>query len=193
MRRSVYTLVLNGILLHNYLTQKFQKHNNMEGQFVVVMLLFGAVAVMGNSPLDDEGSCDQDYRFECGWLGIDEQTCLARNCCWDNSDPSKKFCFVKKGTHLPDGLCPVAPSEREECGYYGITKEECLGKSCCWDPTVPNTKWCFKQPKEKPLGCTIYHGIYGTCKYVCDPDEEKMYGMGACQGRICCYHGYPSK
>jgi len=27
----------------------------MEGQFVVVMLLFGAVAVMGNSPLDDEG------------------------------------------------------------------------------------------------------------------------------------------
>lgn len=51
-------------------------------------------------------------------------------------------------TDLPDGLCPVAPSERKECGYYGITKEECLAKSCCWDPTVPNTKWCFKQPGE---------------------------------------------
>ena len=51
-------------------------------------------------------------------------------------------------TDLPDGLCPVAPSERRECGYYGITKDECLRKSCCWDPTVPNTKWCFKQPSE---------------------------------------------
>ena len=42
-------------------------------------------------------------------------------------------------------------------------------------------------------GCYIYHGIYGTCKYVCDPDEEKMYGMGECEGAICCYHGYPQQ
>lgn len=49
---------------------------------------------------------------------------------------------------LPDGLCPVAPSERQECGHYGITRDECLSKSCCWDPTVPNAKWCFKQPGE---------------------------------------------
>lgn len=27
----------------------------MEGKFMVIMLLFGAVAVMGNSPLGDEG------------------------------------------------------------------------------------------------------------------------------------------
>ena len=27
----------------------------MEGKFMVVMFLFGAVAVMGNSPLEDEG------------------------------------------------------------------------------------------------------------------------------------------
>ena len=31
----------------------------MEGKFVVVMLLIGAVAVMGNSPLEDEGISDQ--------------------------------------------------------------------------------------------------------------------------------------
>ncbi|KAL9950224.1 hypothetical protein ACROYT_G042696 [Oculina patagonica] len=86
------------------------------------------------------GSCDVNpsYRFECGWLGIDEETCLKRNCCWDDSDPQAKFCFVKKYKNLPDGLCPVAPSERQECGYSGITKEECLGKSCCWDPTRKN-------------------------------------------------------
>ena len=49
---------------------------------------------------------------------------------------------------LPDGLCPVAPSERKECGHYGITKEQCLSKTCCWDDTVENTKWCFHQPGE---------------------------------------------
>ena len=57
---------------------------------------------------------------------------------------------VKICTDLPDGLCPVAPSERVECGYYGITKEECLNRACCWDNTVttPGVKWCFKQPSK---------------------------------------------
>ncbi|XP_078350292.1 uncharacterized protein LOC144635086 [Oculina patagonica] len=163
----------------------------MEGNFLVFVLLFGTAAVMGKPTQEDgAGSCDVNpsNRFECGWLGITEETCLARNCCWDDSDSWAKFCFVKKYEHLPDGLCPVAPSERQECGYYGITKEECLGKSCCWDPTVPNTKWCFKQPvEEPPMGCYIYHGISGTCKYVCDPGETKAYGKGECKGRICCY------
>ena len=46
---------------------------------------------------------------------------------------------------------------------------------------------------EPPMSCTIYSGVYGTCKYVCDPDEEKAYGVGECKGRICCYHGYPTE
>ena len=36
------------------------------------------------------------YRYECGWLGIDKETCLKRDCCWDDSDPNAKFCFVRK-------------------------------------------------------------------------------------------------
>ena len=73
---------------------------------------------------------------------------------------NERFFFVSfRIADLPDGLCPVAPSERIECGFYGITKEECLNKSCCWDPTVLNTKWCFKQPgkyrrkKDFPFDC----------------------------------------
>ena len=58
------------------------------------------------------------------------------------------FIFYFFMTDLPDGLCPVSPSERQECDYYGITKEQCLAKSCCWDESVPNVKWCFKQPGE---------------------------------------------
>ena len=34
-------------------------------------------------------------RYECGWLGIDKQTCLKRGCCWDESDPNAKYCYVK--------------------------------------------------------------------------------------------------
>ena len=65
---------------------------------ITVLWLMQRVGDLAMTGFYFTGSCDQDYRFECGWLGIDEQTCLARNCCWDNSDPSKKFCFVKKGT-----------------------------------------------------------------------------------------------
>ena len=44
------------------------------------------------------GSCDVNpsYRYECGWLGIDKETCLKRDCCWDDRDPNAKFCFVRK-------------------------------------------------------------------------------------------------
>ncbi|CAH3173779.1 unnamed protein product, partial [Porites evermanni] len=97
-------------------------------------------------------TCDvqSQNRYECGWLGIDRQTCLRRGCCWDESDPNAKYCYVKGHTNLPDGLCPVAPSERVECGYYGITKEECLNRACCWDETVTafGARWCFKQPSK---------------------------------------------
>ena len=44
----------------------------------------------------------------------------------------------------------------------------------------------FYYLEEETLGCYIYHGVYGRCKYVCDPGERKNYGIGSCKGRICC-------
>ena len=49
-------------------------------------------------------------------------------------------------TGLPEGFCPVAPSDRQECGYIGIKKDECLAKSCCWDDKTDGAKWCYRQP-----------------------------------------------
>ena len=47
----------------------------------------------------ESGSCQNPKeRWECGWLGIDQQTCEARGCCWDTSDPNKPWCYVKPGT-----------------------------------------------------------------------------------------------
>ncbi|KAJ7350983.1 hypothetical protein OS493_037439 [Desmophyllum pertusum] len=136
---------------------KFAFNLSMGMKFVILLLVVEAVIVWGmwGNPANQEedlpagaGSCDVSggNRHECGWLGIDKETCLARDCCWDEN--------------LPDGLCPVAPSERQECGYYGITKEQCLNKSCCWDPTLPNTKWCFKQPGiDWTATCQIDHHL----------------------------------
>lgn len=44
----------------------------------------------------------------------------------------------------------------------------------------------FIHLEEEQLGCYIYHGVSGKCKYVCDPGERKNYGMFQCKGRICC-------
>lgn len=46
--------------------------------------------------------------------------------------------------------------------------------------------YCYYFLAEEQLGCYIYHGMSGNCKYVCDPSERKNYGMSQCKGRICC-------
>lgn len=44
----------------------------------------------------------------------------------------------------------------------------------------------FYYLEEAFLGCYIYHGVSGKCKYLCDKGERKVYGMSQCKGRICC-------
>lgn len=87
-----------------------------------------------------------------------------------------------------ENMCgPVAPSQRVDCGWIGITKQQCGDKGCCWDESVPNSKWCYYEDGAPPVGCYIYHGVSGTCRDACKAGESKMYGMGVCKGRICCY------
>ena len=35
-------------------------------------------------------------RFDCGWPGIKEDTCLQRGCCWDDKRSNANFCYMKK-------------------------------------------------------------------------------------------------
>ena len=41
------------------------------------------------------GSCDVDpaYRSDCGWVGIDEDGCKSKGCCWDSSIEGKPYCY----------------------------------------------------------------------------------------------------
>ncbi|KXJ11198.1 Integumentary mucin C.1 [Exaiptasia diaphana] len=161
---------------------------------VALLVTLAGICVLGKPSWEDSGQCAiyGSNRIECGWLGIDENTCLKRGCCWDKSDYRAAYCYVKKGAHLLEGQCPVAPSERQECGYFGITRQQCLSRMCCWDDSVPNTKYCFKEPKMTPAGCYIYHGISGICRFICRPGEAKIYGVYSCGGRVCCNAGRTS-
>jgi len=35
-------------------------------------------------------------KIDCGWLGIDKETCLKRGCCWDDTNPNEYYCYVKE-------------------------------------------------------------------------------------------------
>ena len=37
-----------------------------------------------------------DDRRECGFSGIDRTACLARDCCFDDSQPDSFWCFLNK-------------------------------------------------------------------------------------------------
>jgi len=111
----------------------------------VLVLILG----VGYSLAADTCSVSPEDRNDCGWYGIDKETCEDRGCCYDDTD----FGFETKWCFYPtDNKCyGIAPEEREDCGYYGIQREECEDdRGCCFDHTVPNVPWCFKgsEPTE---------------------------------------------
>lgn len=132
-------------------------------------------------------------KTDCGWYGINQEQCEARGCCWGPNAPAgEPWCYLKDFDVPPYGMCPVAPSDRVDCGHLGTTKDECLGDSCCWDDTIDNHPYCFNQPDLSPQSCYIYHGVSGSCKYVCDPGQDRAYGL--CDGmEYCCYNKTPGK
>ncbi|RMX49673.1 hypothetical protein pdam_00002998 [Pocillopora damicornis] len=94
-----------------------------------------------HSTLGDICDVESEDRNDCGWYGIDEATCEARGCCYDDTKPKAKWCF-----YPTDNKCyGIKPQEREDCGYIGIQREECENdRGCCFDHTVQGVPWCFK-------------------------------------------------
>mgnify|MGYP002627011126 CR=1 FL=1 len=89
---------------------------------------------------------------DCGWIGINQQGCEERDCCWkEDADPSIPWCFYGEDDSptfrtINNLSCLVSREERVECGYLGINKEECEAKGCCWvtDDIGSIIPWCFK-------------------------------------------------
>ncbi len=65
--------------------------------------------------------CTVQNRTDCGYVGIQEQECLNRGCCWSPAD-NQPYCFVK-GSPAPPTCNPT--SFRRDCGYAGINQDQC--------------------------------------------------------------------
>jgi hypothetical protein len=80
-------------------------------------------------------------RVECGFLGINEEQCKDRGCCWKESDtPGEPWCF--KSGQVAERCDTVGM--KTDCGQVGTTQEECESKGCCWEKSdEENTPWCF--------------------------------------------------
>jgi hypothetical protein len=120
------------------------------------------------SPLSEQcPALPKDQRRDCGFVGISEQECRQRRCCWAperNADglPSNvsltsdtPWCFFSP--LAPPQTCSIGEVDREECGWKGITQSECEERRCCWRPidegddkdtpwarkhAIP---WCFRR------------------------------------------------
>lgn len=118
--------------------------------------------------------CQADQpRSECGYLGITQEICESRNCCWTPAD-SGPWCFNKSAPAPapppPSALCnPSGP--RIDCGHVGTNQQDCLKKNCCWSPVQNGDPWCFFQRpptyivdsiQETPLGVKATLKLNGT-------------------------------
>eukprot|EP01013_Petalomonas_cantuscygni_P031379 TRINITY_DN57584_c0_g1_i1.p1 TRINITY_DN57584_c0_g1~~TRINITY_DN57584_c0_g1_i1.p1 ORF type:complete len:512 (+),score=89.60 TRINITY_DN57584_c0_g1_i1:36-1538(+) len=76
-------------------------------RFPVCVVLLGALGVSGQS-------CDMPgpYRVDCGYVGIDQEKCVAKGCCWEpiNPNPSNyPWCFNKGNPPVPVVPPPPVP------------------------------------------------------------------------------------
>ncbi|ORX93495.1 hypothetical protein K493DRAFT_148432, partial [Basidiobolus meristosporus CBS 931.73] len=86
-------------------------------------------------------------RQDCGYVGIKQNECIARNCCWNPSQESGvNWCFYKKQIQY---TCSAEVSQQQDCGWIGINEGECKSRNCCWNPNNDSNeaKYCFyKRP-----------------------------------------------
>merc|ERR1712038_221995 len=93
-------------------------------------------------PLGECPVLDED-KIDCGYPGITQDQCEARDCCYapaDTSEPTP-WCF-KNSDMMSESECNY--QDKLDCGYYGITKEQCEARNCCYEE-VPGQPYCFGQ------------------------------------------------
>ncbi|CAH3146642.1 unnamed protein product [Porites evermanni] len=80
-------------------------------------------------------------------------------------------------------FCEAKVSDRAWVLKYQL---ECDKREFLWANHYTKI-FCFCVHIDNPrFGCRIYHSIGGICKYICDKNERKIYGLSQCKGRICC-------
>ncbi|KAK9762529.1 hypothetical protein K7432_011651 [Basidiobolus ranarum] len=96
--------------------------------------------------LPEEQCPNVGERQDCGYLGITQDECVARNCCWNPKDTGASWCFYKK---VQQYTCAAEVTQQQDCGWIGIKESECRQRNCCWNPNNDSSlaKYCFyKRP-----------------------------------------------
>jgi len=99
------------------------------------------------TPAPGQCSVAESNRRDCGFSGIDENGCNARDCCWKSSGISGvPWCFYKEDGNAPSppaNTCDVPEYQRADCGYFGIDQSGCENKGCCWRQSSSGAPWCY--------------------------------------------------
>ena len=87
--RNIYCSVAYNALLKEI---SMQNHSGRSYQGLIQNLIFRLMIA----------TCDTniDGRKDCGWLGIDENMCEDRGCCWDDHSPEGyPYCYYPEGKY----------------------------------------------------------------------------------------------
>ncbi|GJJ75499.1 hypothetical protein EMPS_07857 [Entomortierella parvispora] len=132
-------------------------------------------SVDANLKDNDDPSCSHLWaRHECGYLGINQELCLQRQCCWSPALAPVPWCFEKKNEEY---ACKAEVVTRRDCGWTGISAKECYDRNCCWDstPNSLNSPFCFLRQQsckgyavdfseQSKTGLILYLKLQGTCQ-----------------------------
>ena len=144
-------------------------------------------------------SCDvgaASDRVDCGYPGIHPDTCLERNCCWDESIRDVPWCFFGLSsttaspttvTQPPTPQCNVPRKQRKRCGQRGITRKMCIYERCCWE-TMYGAPSCYQSSAPS---CDVQQADRQSCGYI-GITETTCTEKGCCwdssvYGRLKCY------
>ncbi|XP_074639351.1 uncharacterized protein LOC141897631 [Acropora palmata] len=117
----------------------------MEWTFLLLICITLGTAVYASH--HDVCHVQVNDRTDCGWFGINNETCQDRGCCYDDTYPDTIYCFYPTSNKCYG----IDPSNRVDCGYFGIQREECENdRGCCFDHTVYGVAWCFEGRPEEP-------------------------------------------
>ena len=122
--------------------------------FVLILLFSSSLLLIPTKRTRDDLSCAQleELKTDCGWFGITQEECEARNCCVaEPKIEGKPWCFYGIDdiptyiTRFSEKSCSIDRENRNDCGYFGIQKEECESRDCCFkiDEYESSVPWCF--------------------------------------------------
>lgn len=106
-----------------------------------------SVAPALQKPDLDTCSVPSGSKQDCGYMGVDANSCQARGCCWQPLSPGsgEPWCYYPSQPSHKPSTCSVPLESKQDCGYKGVDANGCQASGCCWQPLWPGSRepWCY--------------------------------------------------